>query len=436
VTRRATPAPGGTPASRRTAAGVARALRAGVVAWLPIALAGQLLAWTAYAVTGAYRPWSWIKVGLLHTVLVARTPVDVRTAPPSSLRELFPQLFGPPTVRVSVALGAGTIVAVVLLFRAGREAAAPAAARPGVAAAVGALVAPGFAVPCAIAGLVVTLGFPQAAVTSVRPVAWLAFVLPLALGAAAGAAGGLAAARAALASTAAGRRCSAAARGAWHALAWAVALAFVGVLVVATVRPSATAAYGRWLEARGSGGAIVAMYHAVLMPNAAVDVAAIGMGACAELDAGGARSRLCLGGLDAGEGVALLATGGARRVDLGPGYALFVLVPALATVAGGRRAAEGARHRAERALRAVAAGVGFAALFAVAAWAASVEIVAEADTVARLGVPTWRALGVALAWGVGGGLLGSLLPDRAGVGDEPALGRQPPEASPTETSVK
>ncbi len=92
------------------------------MAWLPLLLGGQFLAWTAYAVTGSFRPWSWVKIGLLNTLAVFRVGIDVRSGEPAGLPSVFPQLFGAPSVRAYVALGAGTIVAVVLLFRAGREA--------------------------------------------------------------------------------------------------------------------------------------------------------------------------------------------------------------------------------------------------------------------------------------------------------------------------
>ena len=418
MSRAPRPAEGPAPA-RIAGPHLLRALKAGFVAWLPLVLGGQFLAWTAYAVTGAFRPWSWVKIGLLNTLAVFRVGIDVRTGEPSGLRSLFPELFGAPSVRAYVALGAGTIVAVVLLFRAGREAGGPFPKEPWRAATLGAIVAPAFAIPCGITSLAVTLRFPQADVTSMRPVVWQAFVFPLVLAVVCGAIGGLAAAHPAIASTPARRRWSGAARGAWHALTWSVVLAFLGFLVLATLRPSASAAYGRWLDGRGSAGAVVAMYHALVLPNQSVDVLTISMGSCAELIAGGDTSTLCLGGLDAGDGVTRLATGGEEELPFGPGYLLFVLVPAVSTVVGGRRAAEGVRARGERAMRAAWGGVGFGGLVALAAWAAGVAIVADEETIARLGVSPIEAGGLAVIWGVAGGALGSLLPDRAGVPEEP-----------------
>ncbi len=199
-----------------------------------------------------------------------------------------------------------------------------------------------------------------------------------------------------------------------------MALAFLGFLVLATLRPSASAGTGA-ARGNGSAGAVFAMYHALVLPNQSMDVLAISMGSCAELLAAGDTSTVCLGGLDAGDGVTRLATGGEAELPFGPGYLLFGLVPAIATVVGGRRAAEGVRARGERAMRAAWGGVGFGGLVALAAWAASVAIVADEETIARLGVSPIEAGGLAVIWGVSGGALGSLLPDRTGVPEEPRL---------------
>ena len=71
---------------------VRAALVGGFVAWLPLALGGQLLAWTAYALTRSFRPWSWVKVGLLNTLAVARVPFETRADPPRAVA-VEPTLF-------------------------------------------------------------------------------------------------------------------------------------------------------------------------------------------------------------------------------------------------------------------------------------------------------------------------------------------------------
>lgn len=433
------PAPVGEPAPpRATGLQVLRALKAGIIAWVPLALAGQAIAWFAFAVTGAFRPWSWVKIGLLHTIGVARVGIDVHAAPPSSLRALFPDVFGPPSVRLYVAVGAGTLAAIVLLFRAGRDAGRDvgrdASGRPARAALLGACVAPTFAAASGLSSLLVSLRFPQAEVTSLRPVVWQAFVFPLVLAAACGAVGGLAAARSAVERSGAGRRTSAIVRGGWHGFVWAIALAFLGFLLLATVRPAATAAYGRWLDGLGGTGGVIALEHALLLPDQSAGVLAVSTGSCVSLEAGGEASRLCLDGLDAGEGVTLLLTGGRAELPFGPGYLVFLLVPALGAVAGGRRAAEGARSRGERLRRASWSGGVFGALVGLAAWAGSVVVVADGRTVARLGADPLEVAGLAVVWGVLGGLVGSFVPDRRGVPREPRVG-QPAEVS-SETSAK
>ena len=430
------PEPEREPAPSPTA-DVVRALRAGFVAWLPLALAGQLLAWTAYAITGAFRPWSWVKIGLLNTIAVARVSLEVRTAPPSGLRRLFPDLFGAPAVFVTVALGAGTLVAVVLLFRAGRDAAGTARRPPRSAVALGATVGVGFAVPMGIAATFVTLRFPQAHVTGLRPVVWQAFVFPLVLGAIVGATGGVAALQRSLTARSVGwRRAVGAARGGWHALTWGVILAVLGTLVLAAVRPSVSTAYGRWLDGRGAGGAVTAMYHALLLPNQSVGVLAIAMGSCAELATGGDTSSLCLGGLAAGDGVTLALTGGRERLPFGPGYLAFLLVPAIAVIAGGRRAAEGARRTSERMTRAAWSGAVFGVLAGAATWAATIAITVDGERIAWLGADPLEVTAVATVWGIVGGAIGARLPDPKGAGEEPPIRRQAPEESPSETSLK
>jgi hypothetical protein len=436
MTPPATPATTEEPTSHDLGAALLRAQWKGALAWIPLAIAGQVIAWFAYAVTGAFRPWSWVKVGLLHLLAVSRVGIEVRTAPGSGLRRVFPELIGSGSVRVSLALGAGTIVAIVLLFRAGRDAASGSGDRPFTAAMLGGAVAPSFAVLCGLAGLLVTLRFPQAAVTVLHPVVWQAFVFPFVLAAVCGTAGGLSHARPALGTTLMGRRTTAIVRGGWYALVWGVGLSFLGFLVLATVRPGATAAYGRWLEGRGGAGAVVAVEHALLLPNQSVQILAISMGACASLETGGETSRLCLGGLDAGEGVTLLLTGGRRELPFGPGYLLFLAVPAVATAAGGRRAAEGIAKPMERATRASWAGVAFGVLVGAAVWLAGVTLSSEGARVAHLGADPVEAGAIGVVWGVVGGALGSVLPDRRGVPPEAPLRRQPPEDSPSETSVK
>jgi hypothetical protein len=417
---------------------VRAALVGGFLAWLPLALGGQLLAWTAYALTRSFRPWSWVKVGLLNSLVVARVPFEARADPPQAVA-VEPSLFTT-SMLVSIALGAGTIVALVLLFRAGRAAGSgQTQLRSALLAGVG--VGIGFAVPMGASALLVTLRFPSIGIGVLRPVVWQAFVVPFVLGVVAGSVGALGASSGPWRTGAAGRRVVAAWRGAWHALTWGFLLALLGTVALAALEPAASTGYARALEGERSGGAVLAMYHALLLPNQSIDVLAISMGSCTEFVLGEGTSRLCLGGLDVGDALTGLVAGlpssdGSRHVPFGPGYLLFLLVPALATVAGGRRAAEGVRRIGERMLRATWSGAMFGLLVGIAAWAASISFVGDGGTIASLGADPVGTGALGIVWGVAGGAIGAVLPDRAGTPPEPPLRRQDPEGLPSETSLK
>jgi hypothetical protein len=101
------------------------------------------------------------------------------------------------------------------------------------------------------------------------------------------------------------------------------------------------------------------------------------------------------------------------HVDLPAWYLLFALVPLAATVIGGRRAGEGARSPRERAASGALAGVVYAVLAVVAAWAATVVLPALTPLFGgppHLGPDLERTFLLALAWGVLGGMIGALLP--------------------------
>jgi hypothetical protein len=416
------------------------ALWAGFLVWVPLALGGQLLAWTAFAISGSFRPWSWVKIGLLNTLGVARVPFEMRAEPPPGL-PVGAATFGVGSMVVTVALGAGTIAAVVLLFRAGRGAAG--VRRPWPALVAGAAVAVGFALPMGLSSLLVTLRFPSLGIDALRPIVWQAFALPLALALIAGGIGAMSSVVPVTAAGPGGRRMAAAARGAWHTMTWGLVLALLGTLILAALRPGASTSYGRWLEGQGPGGAVLAMYHALLLPNQSIDVLATSMGSCTAFVFSEGVTSICLGGLDVGDELTALFTAdavvvdrdGTRRAPFGPGYLAFLLVPAFAAVAGGRRAAAGARGSRERILRATWAGAGFGLLAGVAAWAATISISGDAEPIASLGADPVETAALAVVWGVVGGAVGSRLPDPAGVPEEPAIRRQGLD-EPSETSLK
>jgi len=275
-------------------------------------------------------------------------------------------------------------------------------------------VAFGFAVPMFASGLLVRLRFPSIGIDMLRPIAWVAFALPFVVGCVVAGAGALAAdpTRSEVG------RVSAAARGAWHAMTWGIVLALLGTVALAALRPAASTAYVRALERQGAGGAMLAMYHALLVPNQSVDVLATSMGSCTVFVFDDAASRMCLDGIDVRDPLLASFIGepdpdGSRGVAFGPGYLSFLLVPALASLAGGRRAAEGAHAMGERAFRAASAGVGFGFLVGVAAWAATVTIDGSEGAIASLGADPVATGALGVVWGVVVGTLGALVADRA-----------------------
>jgi hypothetical protein len=292
-----------------------------------------------------------------------------------------------------------------------------------------------------VSALLVTLRFPSIGIGVLRPVVWQAFVVPFVVALVVATVGALGASSASLRTGSTGRRIVAASRGAWHGLTWGLVLALLGTVALAALRPAASTGYARALQGQGAGGAVLAMYHAVLLPNQSIDVLAISMGSCTEFVLGEGASRLCLGGIDVGDALTALVVGvpsadGTRDVPFGPGYLLFLLVPAFATIAAGRRAAEGVRGVGERVLRATWSGAVFGVLVGVAAWAASISIVGDGDTIAALGADPIGTGALGVVWGVAVGALGAVFPDRAGTPVEPPLRRHDPEESPRETSLK
>jgi hypothetical protein len=373
------------------------ALARGALAFAWVALAGQAIAFAVYAVSGLYRPWSWVKIGLLYVLSFCGVAVDV-TAP----------ALGSAPIRVRLVLMLGTGLVVWVAFRAGAAVVRSARAERVSAAAVwGAAPAVSFAALAGLGSLLVSLRFPDNGIERLRPVTWESFLLPLVLVAAAGAVGGVAAA-------VRGRptRLTEATAGGWRMFVAALLLAFAGVLALAAIEPGVTSAYARSLRGMGSGGDVLFGHHLLLLPNQSIDVLAPSMGGATELELNGGVTRLTVGGISPGGGIGLLADWGPEGVDFPPGYLLFLAVPAIATVMGGRRAAEDAVSRRERAIRGAIAGIVFAALVAVGMAMATIVVSGSTGWQGRLGPALPSSALLALAWGVVGGTAAGLLPRR------------------------
>jgi hypothetical protein len=285
-----------------------------------------------------------------------------------------------------------------------------------------------------VTGLVwIDIPIPQNALVTgslqMRPwdLSW--FVLPLLIAVAAGAAGGLRSGRHELVSHDPwGRRAAGATAGGLRMFVLGVVFSFVGLLVLAAIRPGATRTYFEAVSGPPTDqAAVIVANQVLLLPNQSMWVLVPAMGGCDGLYGGGVSATfLCFSkvpttvsvrpeGLNSGTPVVRADFEGAPS-----GYLLFLLVPALSVVLGGRHAA---RKRARLKWEAVgvgaASGVVFAVLMALGSWLASVSaglssptagLPANASVLIGPGVLTAGLL--ALAWGVVGGALGGWLGGR------------------------
>jgi hypothetical protein len=126
-------------------------------------------------------------------------------------------------------------------------------------------------------------------------------------------------------------------------------------------------------------------------------------------------ARLSITGVDAigTEGAAVAGFIGARstQADFPAWYWAFLLVPAAATIVGGRTAGGDARGRREAAARGALAGLLYAVLCTIAAWFAAIVLPLFASAVGgsvRLGTNPIATGAFALVWGVVGCTIGSL----------------------------
>jgi hypothetical protein len=390
--------------------------RGALLVFLPVAAAGQAIAWLEYAISGLFHPWSWLKIGVAYALTSVRVPFDGTVSrsfagsPPA----------GP--VSLELAVGALTVAVVVLAYRAGREQGAGLERRPIGAAAAGAAIGPGFAVPMIAAAFLVRLRLPVLGVDDLRPELWLALLAPLVVGCGAGAVGGLAAAHGALEAGAWTARVTGAVCGGFAAFWLGLAFAFIGFLVVAAVENGPTSAYARFVARTGEGGAVLVVHHALVMPNQSAMLLATSMGSTTRLVvADDADVDLTLRGIEPGNasGAPLMhlvrqAEPGSEAIRFPSWFRLFLLVPAAATVLGGRHAAAGVRRRSEAIARGALGGLVYAASCGVAAWAATIVLPIGAVVVPgpiRLGSDPWVTMLLAIPWGVVGGSLGALRPE-------------------------
>jgi hypothetical protein len=360
--------------------------------------------------------------------------------------------------RAVVALAAltGTWLVLWLLWLGGRAAADRVGGGPPVRALAGAAVAPLYAAICFGASYLVRFSQPRspggvgvAASLRVSPLA--AFLWPLGLGLAAGLAGGFGSAfraaragrtdavdpvtspvarpgPAALPTGAAGEPATGwwwlrgTVAGGWRMLTAGLAMAFAGLLVLAILKPDATRAYLSPFDRNTARGVLVVALTLLVLPNLQAWVLFPAMGGCTGVW-GRVSSCLLSYRQFPGGRAAALASARPFAVDfpsVPPGYYLFLLVPLVAVLLGGHRAARAGRAHGRGAGAALGAlaGVAFAALAAALAVLAGIGFRFSGPSPGALGSigngfdlgpnPYLGAL-VALGWGVIGGALGGLL---------------------------
>ena len=247
--------------------------------------------------------------------------------------------------------------------------------------------------------------------------AWQAFVFPFAIAALAGASGGVWSwASSALDPSAA--RARAVLGGGWRMFLLALALSYVGLFVAGIAQPDeavafATPSTARYVETvfeRPGPGSAVLAHHLSLSPNEAIWTFVPAAGACDVIRGSERSDVLCYGRFPS-----FAASSGEVAFENAPlGYLAFLLVPAIATILGGRWAGSVSEGSGAAPVAVgAAAGVVFAVVMLGAIVASSITLTygADPDAVGQgghlwIGPDPIMGTLVALAWGVVGGALG------------------------------
>jgi hypothetical protein len=220
---------------------------------------------------------------------------------------------------------------------------------------------------------------------------------------------------------------SAAVEGGWRMVWSLLSLASLGLLVVGALHPSATRASFDWAFSAGpAGGTLAVVGTATVAPNVAAGVGAVAMGGSLRLELLGESCTLVSYGRLPAAPSDPFPVGACpwTSTTAPPAYLVFLAVPAVATVAGGLRAARlaGEPRARDGMAMGIAAGVVFAAMFTavLALSRVTVQLAGPGAGPLEGRVAMGPELGVgaalALGWGLAGGVMGGFLGSRRATG--------------------
>lgn len=454
MTDAAAAAPGPRPRSP-VAAGWGTAARRGLLAFGALLLVAETVALAARAVGGGGASvLTTLRVGGLYLAAFHRVPLRLSGSQLDvSALTAGRAWSGSVSVELAFAPLLVTVVALWLLFRGGRAVAERVGGGPLARALHGAKVAPSYAAAVLAVCLLSPIRGPfpigslvGGSVELTAVPAW-GLLLPLGLAAAAGAAGGWW-------SGALGQRVRATVEAGVWMLVLGLGLSYAGLLAAGAVRPDGpealltptTGRYFRAVYGPMAVGTLVVAHHVAVAPNEAVAVLVPSMGGCTGaygLEDGPERF-VCYRrfpsalGLPAVVGGSQGSAGPVSRTRFGVApapYFLFLLVPAAATLLGGRRVVQALRPTSFRAAAGAAAlaGVVFGVLVVVVAWFGSISAagsirlgdVLDTSGSVRVGPGLVGAALIAPAWGIAGGVAGAWLTARRDRSSRPTSGSGP-----------
>ncbi len=458
------------PARFRPGDGWGPAAIEGLIAALILLVAAQIVAFILYVVSGSSRPSILMtsRIGIViftlfhHVGMVFDAP-NVTVSEPA-LGALLPPGAGF-ALTVAAALMGGTLIVGAVLYRAGRIVGRGVSGPAWARGLHGAKIALTYTAVAAAAGLAIhfTVQIPSSPFISgafrIHPSTIASILWPLGLGIGFGFAGGFRAAPP-QDEPETMARARAVVFGGWRMLLGGLALSFVGLLVLAAVKPGARPVAYNIPTSSGSDAVGGTVFTVLTVPNRAALALYPSMGSCLGVFATvqGADvsycavsyshfpSRSALGAI--GPAAAAAGPGGIPGLPSAPrSYLLFLLVPAAATILGGMAAAKRANVSDRRVGAAVGAlaGVAFAIFLLAVGILSSLSFrfaahaqVGGVSFVVRLGPDLVIGTLIGLAWGVAGGAIGGVIrpgaPARLRESGGPAYGFEtaaPPPAPPT-----